>query len=474
MAWKEGHVQRLPTHLTSFVGRDKEITEITDLLAAPGCRLLTLVGPGGIGKTRLAVEAAVRMEQTFPDGIVFIALQPVPDVEGLAAAVATTLGLPLTGQQELRAHIYEYLRARRLLLILDNFEHLVDGSDLVTGMLQAASQVRCLVTSREALNLQEEWLYPLDGLDVPTEPFAASLASTGAVQLFVERAQRVNRAFGLPAEQDAVARICRLVEGMPLAIELAATWTKTLSCAVIADEIAQNIALLTTSLRNIPERHRSVRAAFDQSWTRLMDVERAVFTRLALFRGSFTLDAAIQVGGASPPILATLVDTSFVRRTSDGRYHLHELLRQYAEERLREAPEAFARTMEAHQRYYIRFLSERLQGSIGAGQAEVTREVAAEIDNIRAAWRQAAAQGDVEAIQQAVQTLSVFVFARGLYQDGVTACELAIQSLRTAPVSPARDHTLADVLCALGLLSRSGSSWSTLSGRRSATRTIVA
>jgi len=450
MAWAQKHVHTLPTPLTSFVGRDEEIAAIRDLLAMPACRLLTLLGPGGIGKTRLALETAARLEDAFADGVVFTALQAVPNVDELAGAVATTLGLPQTGQQEPRVHIREYLRDKHLLLILDNFEHLVDGADLVTEVLEAAPRVLCLVTSREALNLQEEWLYPLDGLDLPARPVAADLASTGAVRLFVERAQRVNRAFSLADEQDAVVRICRLVEGMPLAIELAATWTKTLSCAVIAEEIAQNIALLTTSMRNIPERHRSVKAAFDQSWQRLADGERAVFARLALFQGSFTLDAAALVGGASPSILATLVDTSFVRRMPDGRYHLHELLRQYAEERLREAPETFAATMEAHKRYYISFLGQRLRAISGGRQVEAIREIAAEIENIRAAWRRAAAQADVEAIQQAVHTLSTFNIIRGPYQEGVAALDLAVHSLRSTPPSPLRDQTLADVLRELG------------------------
>ncbi len=436
----------LPLQRTSFIGRNHEIMEIRSMLTSGACRLLTLVGPGGIGKTRLALEIARALRESFADGTVFVPLQPVAGADDLSMSIATALDLPLAVPHELRAHVVRYLQNRQILLLLDNFEHVVEEAPRITEILSAAPQVACLVTSREALNLEEEWLYPLDGLTLPASAAPDSIEQAHAAQLFAARAQRVNPRFMVGVEAAAVARICHLVEGMPLALELAATWTKTLSCAMIAAEIERNLAFLTTPIRNLPERHRSVRAAFDGSWQRLTPDERACYMRLSVFQGGFTFEAAAQVAQASLPLLATFVDKSLLRRAAHDRYQIHELLRQYAADHLRDAPNVYADTLAAHQAYYIGLVTHQCAAMMRGNQVEAMRAIGAEIDNIRPAIGRAIAQGNVAALDQVTNTLSQYYFIRGPYQEAVDLFSRAARCLHELPASPAVDNVLADVL----------------------------
>ena len=334
-------LHNLPAQPTSFVGRQRELAELTALVADPTCRVLTLVGPGGIGKTRLAMEVASRMMTHFADGVYFVPLQPLRSADNLVTAIVDALPLQLSGNDDPRQRLLHYLNGKHLILILDNFEHLLDGVGLVTDIFAAASHVNLLVTSRERLNLQAEQVWPVHGLDVPKD--AADTADThSAVQLFMERARQVQPDFTLDDEQNAVIRICQLVEGLPLALEMAAGWVRAMSCAAIADMIQRNIDILTTEQRDLPERHQSMRAVFDHSWNLLTPEEQTVFPRLAVFRGGFSAEAAQEVTGASLQTLATLIDKSLVKLDASGRYDLHELVRQYASEQLDAAGETAA------------------------------------------------------------------------------------------------------------------------------------
>ncbi|MCA9966379.1 MAG: AAA family ATPase [Anaerolineales bacterium] len=268
---------------TSFIGREKEYGDIQQLLGQVECRLLTLVGPGGIGKTRLALQAGALLHNQFARGSFVAYLQPLRSSEFFVSAVADALGIALTGQEPPLIQLAHYLGDKEALLILDNFEHLLDAAEQLTTLLTAAPRIKYLVTSREALNLREEWLYPVTGLTFPTD--GAMAQNSDAVQLFHERAQRVYPDFALDKEEEAVIQICRLVEGMPLALELAAAWRKMLNCQEIADEIQGGLDFLTTRLRNVSERHHSIQTVFDQTWQRLQGREQAVFKRLSVFRG---------------------------------------------------------------------------------------------------------------------------------------------------------------------------------------------
>lgn len=239
-------IYNLSRPLTTFIGRSREIGQVKALLLDPACRLLTLAGPGGVGKTRLAIQAAVA--GSFTHGAGFVALQSVKSADFLVSAIADALNVPLAGQSDPLVQLLHHLRDKELLLLLDNFEQLLGlgGRRLLLRLLQAAPQVKLLVTSREALNLQGEWLYPLAGLAVPTGQRPEDWQTYDAVRLFGERAGRVRPDFSLAAEAASVLRICQLVEGMPLAIELAAAWVKMMRCADIAAEIQHNLEFLAT------------------------------------------------------------------------------------------------------------------------------------------------------------------------------------------------------------------------------------
>jgi len=263
----------LPPQPTPFVGREDELAQIAELLADPACRLLTVVGPGGMGKTRLAIQAGEEQVRRFEDGVYFVSLIPLGSPDLLAPIIIEALGVFRDDSKDLRTQLLDALRDRQMLLILDNFEHLLEGVGLVARMLAEAPGLKLLATSRERLNLREEWLLELWGMQSPGDEEIAAGASISAlegysaVQLFVQSASRVRRDFSLEmAGASAVARICQSVEGMPLAIELAAPWIRVMSCDDIVRETERNAGFLTTTLRDVPARHRSMRAVFDHSW----------------------------------------------------------------------------------------------------------------------------------------------------------------------------------------------------------------
>jgi len=435
----------LPIRQTSFVGRSTELSELLQLLAAPDCRLLTIIGPGGVGKTRLALEVADAAREQFADSVAFVPMQTVTAAESIATAFAVAIGCTLTGPGNAREQIARFLRKTQLLLVIDNFEHLIGEAAWIGELLAVAPDLRMLVTSREVLNLREEWRYPLAGLSVPAED-RDDVAQSEAVRLFVERARQVRPDFSLANEQPEVVRLCRMTEGHPLAIELAAAWTPTLSCKAIAGEIERNIAFLSTGLRNVPERHRSIQATFDYSWVLLSEDERRIFQRLAVFRGGFSREAAEQIAGATLPLLSSLVDKSLVRVDADGRFYLHELLRQYADDRLRADPDDAARTIAAHQDYYITLVADRFGPLTGGGQVQALTEIGAATGNIRAAWRGAVAAGDVTALERTFHTLSLFFDFRARYREGMELLDEGIRALRQAEPSPQVDRVLAAML----------------------------
>jgi predicted ATPase/DNA-binding NarL/FixJ family response regulator/Tfp pilus assembly protein PilF len=431
----------LPRPPTPLVGRETELAEIAQLLSDPACRLLTLVGPGGIGKTRLAIEVAVAAAHRFADGVFFVSLQPVQSTDHLIAALAGALKLPLSGQVTPRRQALDYLSDKTLLLLFDNFEQLLneefresDATGFMAELHSAAPEVKLLVTSRESLNLQGEWLFPVAGLSNPRDAGSDELASHAAIQLFVACARRVRHSFSLKVEAGDVARICRLVDGNPLALELAAAWTKTLRCNVIADQIQTNLDFLASRARDAPVRHRSMRAVFDQAWQRLTDQEREVFKRLSVFRGGFRREAAERVAGASLVALTSLVEKSLLRWELDGRCQLHELLRQYAGEKLDASPDESSMAHDAHCAYFAGFLLAHRRDMQGGRQREATLDIAADIDNVRAAWRWAIDHTRLEDIGNCADTLHMFFQYQSRYLECAEAFDQAVQLLeRTAP-----------------------------------------
>lgn len=439
--------QNLPRPATAFLGREAELKELAGLLANPDVRLLAICGPGGAGKTRLALEAAARNSARFADGAVLVPLQPADSVAGAVTAIADALAIPLTGGGDPYEQILGALRDKQLLLVLDNAEQLGEAVVLFSRLLAAAPSLTLLVTSREALKLQEEWHYPLEGLTLSDD----SGEGGDALRLFIERARQVRPDLALESERAAAREICLLVEGIPLALELAAAWTRTLSCAAIAAEIGRGLDLLTTSMRNIPLRHRSLRAVCDQSWALLRPEEQRAFCRLALFRAGFSAAAAAEVAGASLPLLDALIGKSLVRLAPGGRYHIHALLRQYGEERLAEQAGALAQTVAAAGRFYAAFLSSWFgRCAVGGVTPEALVVIAPELENISAHWGDILAASDGEELRGIALLIQNVYFARGPYPQGVALTTVAVEQLRTRPATPERRVAEADGLNSLG------------------------
>ncbi len=436
----------LPMQLTPLIGREGEIDEVIELLNQPDCHLLTLSGQGGIGKTRLAIQAAFQVIPNFPDGIFFTALQPAAEPAFLAQAMMDAIGMPIYGTDDPRKRLIHFLREQTMLLLLDNFEELLQCSaesaastlDLLAEIIQQAPWVKLLVTSRVVLNLSGEWVYPVPGLSYPrsspsetraTFPSMEELSRFPAIQLFIERARRVQHNFSAADEMEGIVQICQVVEGLPLALEIAAAWTKMMSCAAIAAEIQRHLTFLETRTQDVPSRHRNVLAVIDQSWQSLSPEERQVYARLSMFKGGFQRQAAEQVAGASLPILSMLVDQSLLRWEPGDRYQIHELLRQFAHDQLQADPEAARMTYHLHCMYYADFLYQCSASITGPRQKDVLRSITAELQNIRAAWRQAVEDANLDALQKATYTYYQFCDFTSRYLEGAQAFELAIVRL---------------------------------------------
>jgi predicted ATPase/DNA-binding CsgD family transcriptional regulator len=422
----------LPISGTSFVGRTEELSHIAALLIDADCRLLTLVGPGGIGKTRLAVEVASAQGDHYPNGVYFSALQPLTSPDFLVPAVAEAIHFRFYPGDDPKQQLLDSLREKALLLVLDNFEHLIDGATLVSELLAYAPGLKVLATSREALNLHEEWVYPLKGMAFPQTIDGEGVEQWSAVQLFAQRARRMRADFRLADEQAGVVRICQLVEGMPLGLELAAAWVRVLSCEDIANELERGLDILTTSTRNMPPRHRTMRAALDHSWTLLTESERQVFMALSVFRGGFRKEAAKTVAGASLPMLSALMDKSLLRLSANGRYDIHELLRQYGEEHLNATPDRREAICDRHSAFYADFLNRQTERLHSSERNAAMSDIDAEIDNVRAAWHWMVEKRKASELRQAAYSFEIFLGTRNRPQEGMDLFRQAVDALRPA------------------------------------------
>jgi DNA-binding SARP family transcriptional activator/predicted ATPase len=430
----------LPPHnllaaATSFVGRQVEQAKIAELLAQPDCRLLTITGPGGMGKTRLALTVAsgyLRPDTPFYNGVYFVPLAEVSPATGaseadsnpLVPAIGAAMDVPFSGQAPLKTQLLNAIGGKKLLLVLDNFEHLLNYAGQVGEILEQAPGLKVIVTSRERLNLYEEWVFDLWGLAYPTENDPTEIKAFDSLQLFEQRARRVSQEFDLRVELPHVVRICRLVEGMPLGLELAATWVRTLPCRDIVQEIENNLDFLTTKAAHVSDRQHSLRAVFDYSWQSLEPLDQEVFSRLSVFRGGFTTKAAIEVAGASHLLLSNLVDKSLLQPLEAGRYGLHELLRQYGTERLTEADLFQAK----HARYFSH-LSQQQEQALVNGETNAINLVTAEIDNIQVACQWAVRNADGVVLGQLLNTVVTLYELRGWFQAGRDCCAQAIQAI---------------------------------------------
>jgi len=417
----------LPSQLTELVGRQEELAEVEQLLTRT--RLLTILAPGGAGKTRLAIQAAADIAAEFSDGVFFISLADIRSDRDIVQAIAESLGLALISEEDVKTQLLSHLTNKSQLLVFDNFEHLLAGASIITGILQAAPQVRVMITSRAKLKVTGETVFTLAGLettwDSPAEAFQA-----GGVQLFLDAAHRVRPQFVLePGDLEPLAKILRLTGGLPLGILLAAAWVDILPVREIAAEIAKNLDFLETDISDFPDRHRSLRAAFDYSWALLSPEERKIFLALSIFRGGFSREAAEAVAGGSLRGLSILVDKSLVTASPETRrYALHELLRQYAEAELRQDPGFSTQVSEAHAAFYAALMEENFTLFTRGDQPGALRMVDQELDNVRSAWRHYLASGDAAAARPFVEGLFYLYEMRGWHPAAISLFGEAIEA----------------------------------------------
>lgn len=469
-----GPQHNLPNPLTPFIGREAEIQDLIAVLDDPDCRLLTLVGPGGIGKTRLSIAAARAKVADYKHGVRFVSLAAVSAPEFLATAIAETLGLAYFNEQEPLAQITRYLQEKEMLLVLDNFEHLVSGAELVSELLANAGKLQILVTSREALNLWEEWTRPVRGMGYPDDMAETNWEQFSAVRLFISRAKRVLGHFDIKTELPHIIRICQLVDGMPLGIELAATWLRVLTPAQIVTEVTQNYDFLATNMRNIAARHRSIRAVFDYSWELLSVEEQRAFRRLSVFQGGFRRRAAATVANATLLTLTNLVNKSLLYEgethdtdtpiAEDGRYTMHELLKQYAAEKLAEDVPDQHRMMARQAAFYTRFMRRQEPRLRGGQQREALEAISQDLDNVRIAWKWSTQNlaAEPQALSQLIDatgSLIIFYDARGMALEGREMLQAALDGLNALVVpngGSAQErnyrHALARIQGGLGLI----------------------
>lgn len=411
------HDSSLPVRNTSFVGRATERYELIQRLRQPGKLLLSLVGTGGVGKTRLALQIAHEVQALgiFQDGVYFVSLEALKDTDLLFSHLVSHFELNVQGQAEPFEELSRFLAERSSLLVLDNFEHLSQDAARVSELLSRCVRLKILITSRETLGLEEEHVVRLEGLAYPQHHSVKT--DWDAVQLFYQRAQQARAQFDLSRNLPEVIRICQLVEGLPLGIELAAGWLKLMSCTEITQEIEMNFEFLTSNYHNIPERHRSLKVVFESSWNRLTLQEQQVLRKLSVFRGGFRREAAAQVSGATISILASLVDKSLLRVLDNGRYDRHPLLYQFTQEKLAAQPLEQAQAQSRHASFYLALISEAEPQLHRNNQVMWFARLDDDLENLREALRTLEHLDPAAALQLAT-ALTTYWHTRNFHQEG--------------------------------------------------------
>ena len=428
----------------SFFDRDHEIEEISRLLLDPEreTRLVTLVGLGGVGKTRLSMQLALNVMDHFPQGVFFVDLVAASTLEDLVNAISTAVKLQFTSGVERfqrgiqKTQLYQFLANKKILLILDNFEKFIQYANWISELLEQSGELRLLITSRERLNLVEEWVIQISGLPFPDVNEVDELRQYPAVLLFIDSAKKAGLRNFNSRDLVDIVKICRLVEGIPLGLELAAAWVKMYSLAEIAMEIERNLDFLGKTLRGLPERHQTLRAAFEYSWNLLSKEEAEVFRRLSVFRGGFTLQAGLEITGASPILLSSLLDKSLIRRAAAGRFFTHEILVQYTAEKLDTDQEALSDTRSRHAYYFAGWFRQLGSKLVGGEQMTVEAGLRAEARNFRLAWQWLVEKQKYDIIRPILPTLILTYEMFGPHSEGYDHLRLLVNQLRSSDYRP--------------------------------------
>jgi predicted ATPase/class 3 adenylate cyclase len=461
LATLDRHPNNLPTQTSTFVGRDAELEEIDRRLGDAAVRLLTLTGPGGTGKTRLALRAAADQVDQFEDGVFLVDLSAVRATEDVPAAIARAVGLSETGGQPMLEELKERLRGRQTLLVLDNFEQVTTAGPMAVELLEDCPGLKLLVTSREALRVRPEHLFPVPPLSLPGgaagHRSAAELAGCEAAQLFAERAQAVRADFRLTDENaDAVAGICRRLDGLPLAIELATARLNLFSPEALRDRLGSRLGLLRGGPRDLPARQQTLRATIEWSYQLLEAGEQRLFELLSVFSGAgFEAVEVVaaeldRLTGTELDVLdglASLVDKSLVRQADTGagepRVVMLETIGEYAAERLDDLPELAAAARRAHAAFFADLARRQWEHLTGQRREQALVAMTTDLDNLRLAWDHWVAANDLDQLNKLVDSLWLLYDARGWYHDTVRLTTDLLEVLSSSPSTP--DRVLQEV-----------------------------
>jgi predicted ATPase/class 3 adenylate cyclase len=469
------HPNNLPIQATALVGRQAELAEVLDRLCSPQVRLLTLIGPGGTGKTRLSLQAAAELVGRFKDGVYFVDLAPIRDPAAVLPAIARTIGIRETSYRPLVDEMKDQLKNQEMLLLLDNLEQVTAAAPHLAELLQAGPKLKMLVTSREALHLRAEQLLPLPPLSLPPSDLKQTsletLAQSEAVRLFVERAQAVRPGFQLTEDNAAaVAEICLRMDGLPLAIELAASRVRLFSPQALLERLEGHSRLLSGGARDLPARQQALRDTIGWSYQLLDEPSQSLFQLVSVFPGGGTVEAIEAVAGQAPRLqgldifdgLAALVDKSLLRQSSqlDGETHLGmlETIREYAAEKLAEEAGFQAEALRAHAAHFAAFSQRQWEGMRGTRGTPDLDQMAAEIENLRAAWRFWVAQADLEQLGKFIDGLWLLYDTRGWMHAMIDLTNDLLKVLEVNPPTPelARQEIVLQASLASALLSTKG------------------
>ena len=414
--------KNLPTQLTPFIGREVDLCEIRAKLLQPSCRLLNLVSVGGMGKTRLAVEVARSLVDDFQDGVFFVSFAATNSPSQIIYTIASALSYTFLEQSDQKSQLCDFLKDKEILLVLDNLEHLLEGITHINDLLLGAAKLKILATSREPLNLRAEHVYLLQGLTVLEE--GQTLKECDACKLFLDRARAQDNNFIVnDTQSEQIIAICNFLSGIPLAIELAASWLRSLTLDDIVTELKAGLMFFDSPLRDLPERHRSMQRVFDYSWQLLTEEEQNTLITLTVFSGGFSKEAASEVVGATLPMLQSLVNKSFIKLLSNDRYEQHPLMLQLCRAQVSGSNSDYDACRDSHAGYYCNFLHERdmlLATHIYDSKklARIAKEIELEFENIRNAWKYATEHKREDLLEKGLLGLKWFLHNRMLIDEG--------------------------------------------------------
>ncbi len=406
----------LPAQTTRFIGRKNDLKNLNNNCISQECRLLSLVGLGGIGKTRLGLELARSQVANYPDGVFFIALADIKS-NMLANTIARALEISITNDSQTKDKLLNYLKDKKLLLILDNFEHILEAKSLVAEILESSTKLKIVITSRVALNLRLEHIYDLRGLSYPEHENEENLADFDAIKLFISSANRVMPSLEFDDNTlKTAAKITNLVEGMPLAIELSSAWLRIISVEQLLLEIQKSLDMLSSEQADVAFRHRNVRAVFDYSWQRLGKKQKDILKQLAVFKGGFSLEAAEEVAGAHLSYLLNITNESLIRTANNNRFNMHELIRKYISEKLKENKLEHNQYKLKHAKYFAKVLSE-CNTDAHEEVKEAMTNIEVDIENIRLAWQILVDNCQLSELNNSLSALDYFYSNSGLYEE---------------------------------------------------------